>query len=47
MASKRGRRFWSESERRRIVAQTQAPGVSVSRVARRNDVKLCERRALA
>ena len=38
MARKRERRFWSEAEKRRIVAQTRAPGVSVSRVARRYDV---------
>ena len=34
----RTRRFWSEDEKRRIVAQTCAPGVSVSRVGRRCDV---------
>ncbi len=38
MARKRERRFWSEAEKRRIVAQTRVPGVSVSRVARRYDV---------
>ena len=27
---RRTRRFWSEEEKRRIVAQTHAPGVSVS-----------------
>ena len=32
------RRFWSEDEKRRIVAQTCAPGVSVSQVGRRYDV---------
>ncbi|MDE0039125.1 MAG: transposase [Gammaproteobacteria bacterium] len=32
------RRFWSKDEKRRIVAQTYAPGVSVSQVGRRYDV---------
>ena len=32
------RRFWSEDEKRRIVAQSCAPGVSVSQVGRRYDV---------
>ncbi len=35
---RRVRRFWSEDENRRIVAQSYAPGVSVSVVARRYDV---------
>ena len=32
------RRRWSEAEKRRIVAESYQPGVSVSIVARRNDV---------
>ena len=36
--SKRQRRLWSEVEKRRIVAETLAPGASVSVVARRHDV---------
>ena len=36
--ARRTRRFWSEEEKRRIVAQSYAPGVSVSVVARRYDV---------
>lgn len=32
------RRFWSDDEKRRIVAQTTIPDVSVSQVARRYDV---------
>ena len=36
--ARRARRFWSEEEKRRIVAQTHAPGVSVSQVRRRYDV---------
>ena len=32
------RRRWSEAEKRRIVAESYQPGVSVSLVARRNDV---------
>ena len=35
---RRTRRFWSEEEKRRIVAQSYAPGVSVSVVARRYDI---------
>ena len=33
-----GRRRWSEEEKRRIVAEAEAPGASVSMVARRHDV---------
>ena len=36
--ARRTRRFWSADEKRRIVAQTYAPGVSVSQVGRRYDV---------
>ena len=36
--ARRTRRFWSADEKRRIVAQTCAPGVSVSQVGRRYDV---------
>ena len=36
--SKRQRRLWSEVEKCRIVAETLAPGASVSVVARRHDV---------
>ena len=32
------RRRWSEAEKRRVVAESYQPGVSVSLVARRNDV---------
>ena len=35
---RRVRRFWSADEKRRIVAQSYAPGVSVSVVGRRYDV---------
>jgi transposase len=35
---RRVRRFWSDDEKRQIVAQTRVPGVSVSRIARRYDV---------
>ena len=34
----RRRRRWSEAEKRRIVAESYRPGVSVAWVARRNDV---------
>ena len=36
--ARRIRRFWSEEEKRRIVARTYEPGVSVSQVRRRYDV---------
>jgi transposase len=35
---RRRRRRWDDDEKRQIVAQTQVPGVSVLRVARRYDV---------
>jgi transposase len=38
MERERRRRFWSDDEKRRIVAATYEPGVSVSTVARRFDV---------
>lgn len=38
MARKQRRRIWEDEEKRRIVAQTRMPGVSVSQVARRYDV---------
>jgi transposase len=38
VVGKRRRRQWSEDEKRRIVAETAEPGVSVSTVARRHDV---------
>jgi transposase len=34
----RRRRHWTRPEKRRLVAETLAPGASVSRVARRHDV---------
>ena len=36
--ARRQRRLWSGEEKRRIVAETRSPGVSVSVVARRYDV---------
>jgi transposase len=37
-AISRRRRIWTEDEKRRIVAETSAPGASVSIVARRHDI---------
>jgi len=37
-SERRGRRLWSDDEKRRIVAETFAPGASVSIVARRHDL---------
>ncbi len=34
---RRKRRLWDDDEKRRIVAQTRLPGVSVSQVARRDE----------
>jgi transposase len=36
--ARRGRRLWSDDEKRRIVAETFAPDASVSIVARRHDL---------
>jgi transposase len=36
--TRRGRRLWSDDEKRRIVSETFAPGASVSIVARRYDL---------
>jgi len=38
MSGKRVRRFWDNAEKRKIVAQTRVPGVSVAQVARRYDM---------
>jgi len=38
MAGKRVRRFWGDTEKIQIVAQTRVPGVSVAQVARRYDM---------
>ena len=35
---KRKRRFWSDEEKRRVVAETRVSGVSVAAVARRYDI---------
>jgi transposase len=37
-AARRRRRVWTEDAKRRIVAETQVPGASVSIVARRHDI---------
>src|SRR5260370_41250448 len=37
-SARRRRRLWSDEEKRRIVAETLAPGASVSIVARRHDL---------
>jgi len=37
-AGRRRRRHWTRMEKQRLVAETLAPGASVSRVARRHDV---------
>ena len=38
MVKRRKRRVWTDDEKRMVCAQTRAPGVSVSQVARRYDV---------
>lgn len=37
------KRFWSDDEKRSICLQTEAPGVSVAKVARRNGDRDAER----
>src|SRR5258708_104457 len=37
-SARRGRRLWSDDEKRRIVAETLVPGASASIVARRHDL---------